>query len=97
MSLFALVLACVIAGLITPHMAADGRHKTSEHLDLEDCSRTLGVTPIEILLFWDFQDSEKYFMAAEPATTRRRVRSDGSWEDVGEEHLRSISEEMDAD
>ena len=36
-------------------------------------------------------------MAAEPATTRRRVRSDGSWEDVGEEHLRSISEEMDAD
>ena len=36
-------------------------------------------------------------MAAEPATTRRRVRSDGSWEDVGEEHLRSISVEMDAD
>jgi hypothetical protein len=71
-----------------------GIDKTYGELECERESATQFLLPREA-----FQDNEskKYFMAAEPATTRRRVRSDGSWEDVGEEHLRSISEEMDAD
>ena len=71
-----------------------------QHIDQGECIGVL-ATPSYITWHTIVHETEAYyrildlFMAAEPSVGRRRLRSDGSWQDPA--GMQTILEEMDAD